>query len=257
MACQIGGAGDEVMIDPHLHLAANPQRRLQKHIQGVIDHALGGIFYRHHPVIGGTGLDFAEHFINGPQRNAVDRFAEMLERGRLGKGAFRAQKRDSQRFLQRQAGRHDLAEQPGHFLVAERPLIGFDHPPQHLRLALRAVKIAAGAGRLFERADLLRATRPFGDQRLNLPIQRVDLSRNASRLSASLIQPPRRRRYHPAPSRSSSARIAVAFHLADAFDLSTPTSFSIPCRLISFTPCVLRPPAKCPRPACAPGCRRR
>jgi hypothetical protein len=148
------------MVDPHLHLAANPQRRLQKHIQGVIDHALGGIFHRHHPVIGGTGLDLAEHFINGPHRDAVDRFAEMLERRGLGKGAFRAEKGDAQRFFQRQTGRHDLAEQPGHFFVAERPLIGFDHPPQHLRLAFRAVEIAGGAGRLLDRADLAARSAP-------------------------------------------------------------------------------------------------
>jgi len=56
---------EQMMMDPQLHLAANLQGRLQKHVQGVIDHALGGVFYRRHAIIGGTRLDFPEDFIDG------------------------------------------------------------------------------------------------------------------------------------------------------------------------------------------------
>ena len=44
----------QMLPDTQFHLAADTQRRIKKHIQGVINRALSGIFNRHHTEIGRT-----------------------------------------------------------------------------------------------------------------------------------------------------------------------------------------------------------
>ena len=62
-------------------------------------------------------------------------------------------------ILLRQAGRHDLAEQPQHFFVAQGRalfLVALQRQAQHLRFALRAVVVDGMARSVLRDPDLLR-----------------------------------------------------------------------------------------------------
>ena len=115
---------------------------------------------------------------------------EMLENGGLCEGALGPEKPDLERFLLREACRHDLAEQPEHFLVPQRAFIAFLHGPQHFGLPLRTVVVDRGSQLPLGNADLLRVTRTLVDQRLNLPINGVDALTNFAEVERSV----RRRR---------------------------------------------------------------
>ena len=54
------------------------------------------------------------------ERQRPYRVTEVFEHGRLGKRALGTEKTDLQGFLLRQAGRHDLAKETQHLLVAQR-----------------------------------------------------------------------------------------------------------------------------------------
>ena len=97
----------------------------------------------------------------------------MLERGFLGERAFGAKKGNGQRRFKRETGRHDFAEQAGHFLIGQRALVPLQHVLQHLCLALRAVMNVRAAFR-FVLSNLDRKTRTIADQLQQLLIQRVD-----------------------------------------------------------------------------------
>ena len=64
-----------------------------------------------------AGLHFVEHLVDRRQRQRAHRMAEVRVHGGLRERAFRAEERDLQRLLLREARGHDLAEQPQHFLV--------------------------------------------------------------------------------------------------------------------------------------------
>ena len=164
-------------MNAKLHLTADFQRRGHEHIQGVIDHALGGILHRHHTVMGRTGFHLAEDRINRGQWHTDHRVPEVLERRRLSKGAYRAQEGNVHGLFQRQAGRHDLTEQPRHFFSGQRPGVLFLDPAQHLGFAFRPVKenIFTGIGRHFYMGHFLRTFRPGTDQLHDLLIEGVDL----------------------------------------------------------------------------------
>ena len=74
-----------------------------------------------------------------PSGKPVGGMTEMLAHGLLAEGALGAEKADLQRILLRQAGRHDLAEQPHHLGIRQRPVVAIDHHAQHVRLALGPV----------------------------------------------------------------------------------------------------------------------
>ena len=108
-------AAHQVMIDAQLHLAADLERRAQEHVERVIDRALARILDRHHAEIGDAALDFVKHLVDRRQRQRAHRGAEVLEHGRLGESAFGTQERHLERFLLREAGGHDFAEQVARF----------------------------------------------------------------------------------------------------------------------------------------------
>ena len=63
-------------------------------------------------------FDLLEDLVDGRERQVANRMAKVFERGRLGKCARGAEVADLQWFLLGEAGGHDLAKQPHHFLVA-------------------------------------------------------------------------------------------------------------------------------------------
>ena len=86
----------------------------------------------------------------------------MLARGALGEGAGGAEIGHLERLLQRQTGRHQLAEHALHRGRRQGAGVFLGQPAQHLRLALGAVDVA-----VLDFADALGqfgATRKFGEQ---------------------------------------------------------------------------------------------
>jgi len=98
---------------------------------------------------------------------------EMLEHGGLRERALRPEVRDLERLLLSETRGHQLAKQPDHLLVPQRPGIALDDGAQHLRLTLGTVEFRRLAEALHF-ADLLRAARAIGDQRLDLRVDRID-----------------------------------------------------------------------------------
>ena len=164
-------------MNAQLDFTADHHIVLKEAVQGVVDGALGGVFHRHHTKLYGAGCDFTEDFVNRGHRHADHRMAEVLERRRLGKGTFRPQIGDSQRFFQGQAGGHDLAEQPGHFLIIEGPLVQLHDVLEHPGFTLRTVKYRLGAfgqGFLLDLRHCLSTFGTLADQFENLLVDRVN-----------------------------------------------------------------------------------
>ena len=98
----------------------------------------------------------------------------MLENGGLRERPLGAEKADFQGFLLGQAGRHDLAEQAQHFLVAHRSFVALEDLAQNLGLALRPVILDRGAQLTLGDAHLLCDPSAFVDQRLQALIDLVN-----------------------------------------------------------------------------------
>ena len=133
-------AAHQVLTDAQLDFAADLQRRVQEHVERVVDRAFGGVLDRHHAEVGVPGLHFFEHFADRRQRQRAHRMTEMLEHRLLRERAFRPEERDLERLLLRQARGHDLAEQPHDFFVAQRSFVAFDAPCAAPALRVRACR---------------------------------------------------------------------------------------------------------------------
>src|SRR6185503_7017834 len=165
-----------MLMNAQLDLTANLQRRREKHVERVdVDRAFARVFDRRDAEVRRAALDLVEHLVDRRHRERVYRVTEVLEDGRLRERAFGAEISDLQRLLLREARRHELAKQPHHLLVAQRPVVAVDDLAQHLRLALRAV-VLDGLLQPFEDADFLGQPRTLGDQRLNSLVDGVDLA---------------------------------------------------------------------------------
>ena len=55
----------QVMVNPQLYFTANFQRRVEQHIQRMIDDSLCRVLHRYHAIIGTPCLNFTKHFIDG------------------------------------------------------------------------------------------------------------------------------------------------------------------------------------------------
>ena len=168
-------ARQQVLVHAQLDFAAYLQRRGQEQVQRDLDGPLPGVLHRHHAEIGIAGGDFLEHFLDAGQRQPMRRVAEMLVHRLLAEGAFRPEIADLQRLLLGQAGRHDFAEQPHQHFVGERAVIAVHYLAQHLRFALGSVIVDRGGELALGLADLVRPLCALGDQRLDLPVDAVDL----------------------------------------------------------------------------------
>ncbi|MCY1446936.1 hypothetical protein D9M71_635320 [compost metagenome] len=118
--------------------------------------------------------------------------AEVLERRSLGEGAFRAEIGDLERLFQGQAGGHDLAEQPRHFLVAQRALVQLHDVLEHPGLALGPVEhrlLALGQGRHLHPRHVGGAAGAFADQLEDLLVEAVDAYAQSLELVSVAHQP--------------------------------------------------------------------
>ena len=162
---EILGHAHQVMVDPQTHLAGDHERRGHEHVQGVTDHALGGILDRDDTEIAGTRFDLAEDLPDGRQGEGLHRMAEVLDRRGLSEGPGRAEIGDVERALERQTGGHDLAKEPRDLFAVERTRIGCLDATQNRDLALRPVELhLVAVGCRLDMSDLLGAAGTLADQ---------------------------------------------------------------------------------------------
>src|SRR6185369_15825779 len=176
---QIVQLAHQMLMDPQLDLPADLERRGQEHVERVdVDRSLARVLDRRNAEVGRAGLDLVEYLVDRRHRQCVHRVAEVLEHGGLRERAFWPEIGDFERFLWREACRHQLAEQTHHLFVAQRSLIAVDDLAQHLRLALWTIELRR-RGEALEHADLFRAARASGDQLLDVGVDLVDRAAQA------------------------------------------------------------------------------
>src|SRR5665213_2581567 len=161
-------------MNAQFDLAADVQRAGQKAIQCVGDGAFAGILDRHDAEIGASRFHLLEHLIDRRQRQRAHRLTEMPQHRRLRKSAFGTEKGHLERLFLRQTGRHDLAEQPHHLFIAQRPGIALERAAQNFRLALGTVEIHRVAVAMFGNARLLRQPCALVQQQMQLLIDLID-----------------------------------------------------------------------------------
>ena len=191
----------------------------------------GGVLDGDDRVVGLPALRRSEDLVDRRAGHGVDELSEVLRDRIVRKRARRAQVRDPQRLLEREARRHHLAEYADDRFAGERSAVRRVQARQHLRLALGPIGRAAG----LERADRLRVRGARVEPLENLAVERIDRRAVAgeSRVAVSWRSSPPSARRHFAGAHSSSS--------SGSTTRSRPASFSPSPRLISVTPCVDRP----------------
>jgi hypothetical protein len=81
------------------------------------------VLQRDDPLVGGAARHGAEHAHDVAARQVVDRGAELALRGQVGEGALRAEIGHAEGLFERDAGRHDFAEDPAERSLRQRPTI--------------------------------------------------------------------------------------------------------------------------------------
>ena len=172
-------AAHEVLTDAQLHLAADAQRRGQEPVERVVDAALGRVLDGHHAEVGVARLHLVEHLVDGTERERARRVAEMFVDRGLREGALGAEEADLERFLLGEAGRHDLAEQPYHLVVAQRTRlarlgVALERHAQHLSLSLGPVEVDEPSLLALRDAHRPREARALVEQRVQLAVDGID-----------------------------------------------------------------------------------
>src|ERR1700733_10859880 len=116
-----------------------------------------------------------KHLVDGGEWQRPDGMPEMSQDRGLGERTLRSQESHLQGLLLREAGGHDLAEQPQDLLIAKRSGVALAGHAQHLRFTLGAVEVDRTALTRLRDADQLRETRPIVDEAVDLFVDGVDL----------------------------------------------------------------------------------
>jgi len=117
----------QILMHAQFNFATDFQVGNQEHVQSVINDALRGIFHGHHAKICLGALHLLEYAVNSAVTQGMHGMSKMAMHRLLGKSPFRPQVGDLERFLLRQAGRHDFPKQADHFSIAERaPVAAYD-----------------------------------------------------------------------------------------------------------------------------------
>jgi hypothetical protein len=153
-------------------LADDQQIAVDEVVERVRDQALRRFLDGDDAVVG-AAADLAEDFAqrrrrHEARRQAEARLARQVAEGRLGSGV-----RDDQRALERQTGRHDLAEHRPHRFARECAVGGGGQPLEHGALAPRYVKGLAAAA--LDLADLFDDFGAPIEQRQELIVQAINL----------------------------------------------------------------------------------
>jgi hypothetical protein len=169
------GGRDQVVRYLQIDLAAQQQVGGVEQVQGVVDHALGGVLHRHHSEVGAPPLHGLEDVEDAGQGPELGRVAEVLQGGQVGEGGLRAEVGGRGGPLQPAPGAHDLAEDGPDVIGGQRPRVEPGQPVEYLALP-RGVQHRAGAPLRLQAADLADHLHAPVEGRQYLLVQGVDLA---------------------------------------------------------------------------------
>src|SRR3989339_1945416 len=139
------------MLYRQTDLAAYHKIRINEHVERMVYYPLGGIFYRHHTVIGAALFNLGEYVGYGANRHECRACAEVFH-GRLVRiSGLRAEICDGKLLFQRPACVDDLPENGFHRGGRKRPPVSFNEPGNNIFLTMRHVNV--GARFYFQRTD--------------------------------------------------------------------------------------------------------
>src|SRR5712692_7482705 len=165
------------MVDAHDDFAAHLHRRLRHQVERAADRAFGRVLHGHDAEIRGARFDRAEDVVDRGGGERVGGEAEVLQGRALAEGALGPEVRDRDGALEREARRHDLAEEERDGLRGERAGIAFLDAAKDLRLALGPVGLAD-----LERADLAGEARSLVEGGEEALVDAIDLAAQALEL---------------------------------------------------------------------------
>ena len=175
----LGNLRHEMILDLHQDLRADAQVAFHENIERVIDRALGGVFDRHHAVVGVAARDHVEDIGDADVRRVIHARAEFAPRGLVRVRRFRPEVGDRQILLQGERGGHDLAVNRADRLFRQPALetrVLRRQRAQHRLLALRRVDLRALG--FLHQADLMHQIGALVEQSEKLLVDRVDLLAN-------------------------------------------------------------------------------
>jgi hypothetical protein len=117
---QVRSAREQVLLDAQLHLAHHRQVGRAHQVERAAHGALSRVFDWDDREVAATRLRGAEGLVDRAFGHRLDECAEMPGDRGVRERARRTEIGDRKATLEREAGRHDLAEDPGHGLVGKR-----------------------------------------------------------------------------------------------------------------------------------------
>jgi hypothetical protein len=168
-----GGARDETLRDVELELRADEQIPSDERVHRVRHRALGRVLERYDPVLGLAPGHRVEDAVERRRLGVGRGEPEKRPGGRVRERPLRAEVRDLQRVLEREAGAHHLAVHSADRLGRKAAGAGSE-AVEHLALAVRIVGgkagVALGAGDVGDDAGSL------VEQREDLVVEVVDVA---------------------------------------------------------------------------------
>ena len=127
------------MLDAQQQLGLDDQRRADEAVERGRHRAFGRVLHRHDAVIGVPVLDLVKDGGDRVDRNDRGGRPELRPHRLVGERPERTEAGDPQRFFQRQARRHDLAEDRADVVGPQRAAVARQQPLQDALLAVRRV----------------------------------------------------------------------------------------------------------------------
>ena len=180
---KISGVRQKILLDAKLHFAANRKLRLAHEIERTADGSFGRVLNGHDSVVGLPALGGAKDFVDRRVGVRIDELTEVTRDRCVTECSGRAQVRDTQALLEREARRHDLPEHARDRVVGERPAVLDREPRQDLRFALGPIR---GSARL-ESADRVRMGRTRVQLLENFAIERIDRFTMTRELGVAIV----------------------------------------------------------------------
>jgi hypothetical protein len=158
------------LLDVQNDLRNDLQIAVHEHVERVRDDAFGGIFHRHHTVIGALFGNLGEYVGDGFLRGIIQAGTEFLDGRLMRERRFRPEIRNGHGLFQRERAGHDLAVDGAELIVGDRAGVVAAHAVEHGAFAMRRVDFLARLQLdLADGQDVARAlVQQFDDLRVKL-----------------------------------------------------------------------------------------